>query len=141
MFLRLGALMGARLLSLPRCCTHADLHQLLTGSQTVLQRSWDVAQPRCAFGKPTRHISCLLQVPCPALAVLGKNMPDTKQPAATSQGCNSGVLNLQGLKGFSSGKWPACRCCMYCVWWLVPPLTPWKEKGVLPEVQTICFYG
>lgn len=76
MFPRLGAVMGARLRSLPRCWSDADLHQLVTCSKIVFQSSWDVDQTRCAFGKPTGQISCLFQVACPALAVLGKKMPD-----------------------------------------------------------------
>lgn len=82
---------GARLRSLPRCCSDADFHQLLTCSKIVLQSSWDVDQTRCAFGKPTGQISCLFQVACPALAVLRKKKPGRKQPADISQGCSSWV--------------------------------------------------
>lgn len=83
MFLRLGAVMGARLRSLPCCCSDADLHQLVMCSKIVFQNNSDVDQTHCAFGKPTGQIPCLFQVPCPALAV-----PDRKQPAAISQGCD-----------------------------------------------------
>lgn len=83
MFLRLGAVMGARLRSLPRCCSDADLHQLVTCSKVVFQSSSGVDQARCAFGKP--HQADFLPFPgdIPALAVLGKKVPGRKQLLAT----------------------------------------------------------
>lgn len=90
---RLGAVMGARLRSLPHCWSDADLHQLVTGSKIVLQSSSDVDQTLCAFGKPTGQISCLLQVACPALAVPGKKIQAESRlltsPRAAAHGCKT----------------------------------------------------
>lgn len=67
MLLRLGASTGARLRSLPRCCSDADLHQLVMWSKTVFQSSSDMDQTCCTFGKPVRQISYLFQVACPGV--------------------------------------------------------------------------
>lgn len=44
-----------------------------------------------------------------------------------------------GAEGVLRGT--ACLQMLHGQWSLVPPLIPWKGKGILPEVQTICFYG
>ena len=67
MLLRLGAATGARLRSLARCRSDADLHQLVMWSKIVFQSSSDIDQTRCAFGKPAGQISCLFQVVCPGV--------------------------------------------------------------------------
>lgn len=65
MFLCLGAVMGARLHSLPHCCSDADLHQLVMWSKIVFQSSSDMDQTCCSFGKPIGLISYLFQVARP----------------------------------------------------------------------------
>lgn len=75
MLLRLGAATGARLRSLPHCCSDADLHQLVMWSKIVFWSSSDMDQAHCTFRKPIRQISYFFQVHVLVLAVAGKKMP------------------------------------------------------------------
>lgn len=138
MFLRLGAVMGARLRSLPRCCSDADLHQLVTCSKVVFQSSSGVDQARCAFGKPTRQISCLFQVAFLHWQCSGKKC------RAESSCWQLPRLHFMRIKpSGTEGVLRAMACLqrlhVQCLV-VVPHSFLGKEgKELLPEVQTICF--
>jgi len=76
---RLGAATGAGLCSLPRCCSDAELHQLVMWSKIVFRSSSDTDQARCALRERVGQNSYLFQV---ARSAVGSGWEEKSQKAA-----------------------------------------------------------